>query len=155
MRCAVLGGLVIIALTGCQTLSETSRQSQIHGNEAVLRAKAVPSEPNLTLEDLLALAKRSTPVAEVVARLEASGVRFDLTPTQIVDLAGRGMPLPVLEAIHLARERAAQNECAQRLVDFDRQCSEAVMRERRRALVCPDPYWPGRPGGRGSVYWGG
>ncbi len=88
----------------------------------------------------------------------AAGARFDLTPTQVVDLHARGLPLPVLEAIHTARERALNNDYAQKLVDLDRKCSADLQRE-RRVQRCPDPYW-GRPGvwggypPRGGVYWG-
>ena len=147
---AVLGG---VFLAGCQTAAGPAVRAPGLAGETVLRSTPAPAEPGLKVDDLLAMARRGAPTPEIVARFDASGVRFDLTPTQVVDLAARGMPLPVLDAIYESRERAVQNQCAQRLVDLDRQCTEAVQRERRRALVCPDPYWPGRPG-RGGIYWG-
>ena len=158
MRRVILGlagGVALsVLLGGCQTFPGPERREAPRSGETVLRAAPVPAEPGLTPDDLLAMARGGATSEAVIARFTASGVRFDLTPTQIVDLAARGLPLPVLEAIHLARERALQNECAQRLVDLDRRCSEDVLRERRRALSCPDPYWPGRPGWRGGMYWG-
>ena len=128
----------------------------------VEQSRPASAEPRLTLDELLAMSKGGATAEAVISRFRQSGERFDLTPQQIVDLQARGMPMAVLQAIHEDRERALRNELAQQLADFDRQCADAVQRERQRPVVCPDPYWPrpyggfwgGYPYRRGGMFWG-
>ena len=150
--------VALVLLSACTSLPEQESRPARRIGEAVILPAPAPAEPKLSVDDLLAMAKRGVKSEATIARFEASGARFDLTPTQVVDLHARGLPLPVLEAIHTARERALNNDYAQKLVDLDRKCSADLQRE-RRVQRCPDPYW-GRPGvwggypPRGGVYWG-
>ena len=152
--------MLSLFLSACVIAPPTGapRNSRLPAGEAV---RLAPEVPKLSLDDLLAMRQANATPDAIIARFRSSGARFDLSPTQIVDWHGRGLPLAVLDAIAEDRERALRNELAQQLADFDQQCAAAVQRERQRAMVCPDPYWPGRfgvwggyPYRRGGAFWG-
>ncbi len=157
-RFALMLPALALLLGACASFPEQEARPARRIGEAVTLPAPTPAEPKLSAEDLLAMAKRGAKNEAIIARFEASGARIDLTPTQVVDLHARGLPLSVLEAIHTGRERALHNEYAQKLVDLDQKCNADLQRE-RRVQRCPDPYW-GRPGvwggypPRGGVYWG-
>ena len=151
MLALFLSACVIAPPTG------TPRISRLPAGEVVRQA---PEPPKLSLDDLLLMRQAGATPDAIIVRFRSSGARFDLSPTQIIDWHGRGMPLAVLDVIAEDRERALRNELAQQLADLDQQCVVAVQRERQRAMVCPDPYWPGRFGvwggypRRGGAFWG-
>ena len=152
--------MLSLFLSACVIAPPTGapRISSLPAGEAV---RLAPEVPKLSLDDLLAMRQAGATTDAIVARFRSSGARFDLSPAQIIDWHGRGMPLAVLDAIAEERDRALRNELAQQLADFDQQCTVAVQRERLRGMACPEPYWPGRfgiwggyPYRRGGTYWG-
>ncbi len=158
-----LNGFVILMLALCLSAcviappTGAPRISRLPAGEVV---RLAPEPPKLSLDDLLLMRQAGATSDAIIVRFRSSGARFDLSPTQIIDWHGRGMPLAVLDVIAEDRERALRNELAQQLADLDQQCVVAVQRERQRAMVCPDPYWPGRFGvwggypRRGGAFWG-
>lgn len=110
-------------------------------------ARLAPDAPRLSLDELVALAKSGASAEVTIERFRKSGARFDLTPRQVVDLHQRGLPLPVLQAIHEDREKALRADLTQLLVEREQKCSAEIVQahaqERQRARVNADPFWPG------------
>ena len=144
--CVALAGL----LAACATAQNPSmpRVARLPAEEA---ARLTASKPALSADDLLAMARSGASPDAIITRFRQANVRLDLTPQQVVDLHSRGLPMPVLQAVHEDRERALRNELAQQLVQRDQQCSVAVDRERARALHYGYPYRAGYAGGWGGV----
>ena len=114
----------------------------------------------LSFDDILALQQSGATDEVIVARIRERGGPIDFSPSQIIAAHQRGLPLPLLQAIHEERERAVHNAQAGKLAELDRLCAADLERERQRITPCPDPYWP-RPYGfwgtyrrGGGVYWG-
>ena len=109
-RFALMLPALALLLGACASFPEQEARPARRIGEAVTLPAPTPAEPKLSAEELLAMAKRGAKNEAIIARFEASGARIDLTPTQVVDLHARGLPLSVLEAIHTGRERALHND---------------------------------------------
>jgi hypothetical protein len=97
--------MLVLFLSACVIAPPTGapRISRLPAGEAV---RLVPEAPKLSLDDLLAMRQAGAAPDAIIARFRSSGARFDLSPTQIVDWHGRGMPLAVLDSIAEDRERS-------------------------------------------------
>lgn len=165
LRIAALGALALL-LGACAGVppdgSSTPRLARLSVEDM---ARLAPDAPKLSLDDLVAMAKAGSTPETVVGRFRQSGARFDLTPAQVVDLHARGLPLPVLQAIHEDREKALRADLTQMLVERDQQCSAEVAQERQRARSAVDPFcgpafygplrpYPIYPYSRRGMFWG-
>lgn len=165
LRIAALGALALL-LGACAGVppdgSSTPRLARLSVEGM---ARLAPDAPKLSLDDLVAMAKAGSTPEAVVAHFRQSGARFDLTPAQVVDLHARGLPLPVLQAIHEDREKALRADLTQMLVERDQQCSAEVAQERQRARSAVDPFcgpafygplrpYPIYPYSRRGMFWG-
>ncbi len=165
LRIAALGALALL-LGACAGVppdgSSTPRLARLSVEDM---ARLAPDAPKLSLDDLVAMTKAGSTPEAVVARFRQSGARFDLTPAQVVDLHARGLPLPVLQAIHEDREKALRADLTQMLVERDQQCSAEVAQERQRARSAVDPFcgpafygplrpYPIYPYSRRGMFWG-
>lgn len=150
---------------GCATRPDGTATPKLARLSTEEMARLAPDAPRLALDDLVAMSRSGASDELIVERFRKSGARFDLTPAQTVDLHRRGLPLPVLEAIHEDREKALRADLLQLLVERDQKCSaevgQARDQERQRARVSADPFWPGcyGPWGPGlyrrpGVFWG-
>ena len=164
-RSAALGALALL-LGACAGVppdgSSTPRLARLSVEDM---ARLAPDAPKLSLDDLVAMAKAGSTPEAIVARFRQSGARFDLTPAQVVDLHARGLPLPVLEAIHEDREKALRADLTQMLVERDQKCGAEVAQERQRARSAVDPFcgpafygplrpYPVYPYSRRGMFWG-
>ena len=143
--------LPLLLSAGCATLPDataTPRLARLTPETMTHPARVVP---RLVLDDLLVMASSGAGPDAIVARLRQSGARFDLTPAQILDLHKRGLPLPVLHAIHEDREKALRADLAQSLVEREQQCSSEIAQVRsdvwQRAHSSAASSWPGWHGG--------
>ena len=152
--------LLVLLLSACAAPQNTisPRISRLPDEDM---SRLLPARPVLSLDDLLDMARSGASPEAIVSRLRQSGQRVDLTPAQIVEWHARGLPMPVLQALYEEREKALHNDLARQLVERDQQCSAEVMRERQRAMPCPDPYWSASygtwgayPYRRGGVFGG-
>jgi hypothetical protein len=150
-----LAWLVLLLSAGCATPPDggvTPRLTRLSSEEM---ARLAPDAPGLSLDDLLVMARSGVTAEVMIARFRQSGARFDLSPLQVVDLHQRGLPLPVLQAIHEDREKALRTDLTQRLVDRDQQCAGEIAQaqsiERQRALASVGPFWPGCYGAWGAT----
>lgn len=150
---------------GCATRPDGTATPKLARLSAEDMARLAPDAPRLSPDDLVVMARAGTSPETIIERFRQSGMRFDLTPAQVVDLHQRGLPLPVLEAIHDDREKALRADLAQLLVEHEQKCSADIAlartQEYQRALANADPFWSGcygvwgptpyrRPGG----FWG-
>lgn len=154
-----------VLCAGCATQPDGTATPKLARLSTDDMARLAPDAPRLSLDDLIAMSRSGASAEAIVERFRKSGARFDLTPSQVVDLHQRGLPLPVLEAIHEDREKALRADLTQLLVEHDQKCSADVSlareQERQRARVSADPFWPGcyGPWGPGfyrrpGVFWG-
>lgn len=132
------------ALAGCATLPDGSATPLLARLPPDELARLSPSADKLVPADLAAMARAGVPAATIIERFRASGARFDLSPTQVVELHAAGVPLAVLEAIHVDREQALRTDLTQMLVERDRQCAADVegaqKSERLRGSSFCSPY---------------
>jgi hypothetical protein len=142
---------VLLAACAASPIPSSPRIARLPAAE-LERLSAEPSAP--TLDELLAMARAGASAESIIARWRQSNARPDLTPARVLDLHARGLPLPVLQAIHEDRESALRNELAQQLIQRDQQCSLAVERERLRWLRTPAPYGAAYPGAWGGYPYG-
>lgn len=152
--------LPLLFAAGCATPPDGAATPKLARLSSDEMTRLAPDAPRLSPDDLLALAKSGATAEAIVERFRQSATRFDLTPGQVVDLHQRGLPLPVIEAIHEQREKALRADFAQLLVEHEQKCSAAVAQarddERLRARPGVDPFWPGctAPFRRPGPFWG-
>lgn len=110
--------------------------------------------PNITLEELVALSKTGTSPDELIEKIKTSNSRYDLTPSQIIDLGRQGVDAKVLDYIHQMREIAVRDNFADEINKREKQKIEEQERIKREARLQSyryyDPFWGS---GWGSPYW--
>lgn len=146
LRFALVAGALAV-LSACATLPDGTATPSLARLSPEELARLSPTAEKLAPADLLAMARSGATAEAIIARLRASGARFDLTPQQVIDLHAGGLPLAVLEAIHADREKALRNDLTEMLVERDRQCASELETERQRARLRSDPMCMGMPWG--------
>lgn len=159
--------LPLVALSllsaGCATPVDGTATPRLARLSSEDLARLAPDSPRLSLDDLVAMTRTGASAEAIVERFRKAGARFDLTPAQVVDLHKRGLPLPVLQAIHEDREKALRADLAQLLAERDQKCdvevAQARNQERLLANASVDPfcsrgYGPWAPFRRPGVFWG-
>lgn len=111
--------------------------------------------PNLSLDEIVRLSKAKTPAAEIIEKIRGSNSRYDLSPSQALDLSKQGVPAEVLDYIHKAREQALRDSIAEEINkrELEKQREQEKLRReyRWRSQQFYDPFWYGY-GGFGP-YW--
>jgi hypothetical protein len=99
----------------------------------------------MPLEQVVALARQGLPAEELIGRIKESGSRYRLSASQIVELAGQGVPLGVLdhmvasERTHIFDDMAGEVERREKLC---RDRSEQELRQCRAQT--PMMWFPGQ-----------
>lgn len=144
--------LLLALLAGCATTPRQEPQIQRISPEELARIMPKPV-PNLTLEQIVRLSK-NTPPELLIEKIKASNSRYDLTPSQVVELSKKGVDAKVLDYMHASREQALRDSFADEINKREKarlEEQEQLKREYQlRYQQYYDPFW----GYGGSPYWG-
>jgi len=156
-----LAAAPLLILLGCAgTPVEPPKIQRISAEQ--LEASLPQPAASLPLDQVVALARQGVAAEELIARITASGSRYRLSATQIVELAQQGLPLAVLDHLLAAERRRIFDDMAADANKRETACREKVEQEIRacRSQVFGPMYMPGPyplincfPLGPGSPYW--
>lgn len=171
-RALLVVGWVALGLGGCATAPAPGPQTGpviARMSPAAVAALPAPSKP-LTAADILALHRQGLGAEAILARVRSTGTRLELTPTQVWELHGQGVPLAVLDGLHQAWRRGLEADLAQAQTVAQNQRQAAVAaREQAQQAQAPWPaaypysYGPGwgyggyggwGPYGRSGIFFG-
>ena len=96
---------ILILLAGCasapaQNLQIQHPQIQRISPEELERIMPKPV-PNLTLDEIIRLSKQGMTAEQIIEKIKASNSRYDLTPSQSVELSKQGVDAKVLDYIYV------------------------------------------------------
>jgi len=153
--------VLALMLHGCAATPAHSPRIERIGAEQLATRLPQPAAA-LPLERIVALAKQGVADDELIARIVASGSRYRLSASMIIDLAAQGVPLKALDHMvdserqHLFDDQAAAAGAAEKA------CQQRVEKElvlcRAQAMQAPwypwpQPFVPCLPSPGGSLYW--
>jgi valyl-tRNA synthetase len=104
-------GTILVLLTGCATTPVQTPQIQRISPEELERIMPKPV-PNLTLDEIVQLSKQGMTAEQIIEKIKASNSRYDLTPSQSLELSKRGVDAKVLDYMYAAREQALREAFA-------------------------------------------
>lgn len=153
MRLLVGAGAFLVL--GCAN-QPTERSGQVVDRLPASALAAAPQpSARLGLDDIVVLAKTGEGSGDLIARLRASGTRHRLTAAEVMDLAGKGVPLAVIDHLLAGDRQGLLDDCAEQInrreaaALQERQQAELECRQ-RCSLSCPPvggwpyygwPYW--------------
>lgn len=141
----VLGILIIV--TGCASVGDTQPQSKIERITPEELAKLLPPPvATMTLDEIVGESKQGKTADEIIAEIKKSNSRYELTPSQILDLNQRGVDTKVIDYIQQSNELAKQNAIADEMNRREKARAEVeqqLKRERLRRNRFYDPFWWG------------
>lgn len=168
-RALLMAGWVGLGLGGCATAPAPGPQTGpviARMSPAAVAALPAPSKP-LTAADILALHRQGLGAEAILARIRSTGTRLELTPTQVWELHGQGVPLAVLDGLHQAWRRGLEADLAQAqtVAQNQRQAAAAAREQAQQAQATwptAYPYYYGPawsyggfgPYGRSGVFFG-
>lgn len=130
-------------------------------------ARIMPApRPSLSLADIVRMSEEGASAGNVIAKIRETGSRFELSPSQAVDLHAQGVAKEVLDAIQSAHEQAVRDRIADEINQRESRHAEQIRREQEMRLnsyYYYDPWLRGYPGygwgygylfrPYGSFYW--
>jgi len=138
------GWLLLAILAGCAGAPQKPPQIERISADELARALPQPT-PTLTTDEIVQLSKQGVRPNEIIARIKQSGSTYELLPSQLIDLAQRGVDVRVLDAMHTAREAALRDGCADEINKREREHraeSEELKRQLRLRQYCGhDPFY--------------
>ncbi len=140
-------------LSGCATNGKNYGQVDRITPEQMAKILP-PAVATVPLSELVADSKQGKTSDEIIAKIKASNSRYELTPTQMLDLNKQGVDSKVLDYIHQSNELAKQNAIADEMNRREQARARAekqLQRERNIARRYYDPFWGP---GYGSIYGG-
>lgn len=150
-----------LILQGCAgTPAEPPKIERISAEQ--LEASLPQPSAALPLEQIVALARQGVGAEDLIGRITASGSRYRLSATQLIELAGQGVPTAVLDHVVSAERRQIFDDMAAEAYRRDRACQDKIEQEirwcRNQAfgpMFMPGPYpmincFPLTPG---SPFW--
>ena len=127
-----------------------------------LEARLPQPAAALPPEQIVALARQGIAAEEIIGRITASGSRYRLSATRLVELAWQGVPLAVLDHLVAAERRNIFDDVAADANAREKACQERIAQE---VLACrrqnmPPLLFPGQhpfthcfPAPPGSMFW--
>jgi PBP1b-binding outer membrane lipoprotein LpoB len=119
-----------------------------------------PAVAIVSLDEIVAMSRTSKTPDEIIEIIKTSNSRYELTPTQVLDLNKQGVDAKVLDYIGQANELAKQNAIADELNKRNKETLAAqkiLKREQEiaRNQLYYDPFWGARFGAfYGRPYYG-
>jgi len=156
MRFYLFLPVMILLVAGCATTRPDAAQGSVERiSPQALQRLSEPPIPEVSLDELLSDAKHGKSADEIIAKIKASGSRYDLTPSQSITLNKQGLDIKVLEYIDENNKLAQQNAIAEEMnkqLRAKKQAEDALKRERdlARQRYYYDPFW----GSRFDLYYG-
>lgn len=98
-------------LAGCASAPKEEPQIKRISAEELEHIMPKPV-PNLTMEELVKLSKAGMPAEQIIGKIRESNSRYELTPSQLLDLNRQGVDAKVLDYIHSSREQALRDSFA-------------------------------------------
>lgn len=148
-------------LAGCAGVTiEPPRIERLSAEQ--LEARLPPPVAALSLEQIVALSKQGVAATEIIERIRASGSRYRLSATQLVELARDGVTLAVLDHLVAAERHRIFDELAADANQRNQACRERIAQEVQACrnqyfgpMLVPGPYpmFNCFPLGPGSPYW--
>ena len=150
--------IAFLLLVGCASTGNNAGQVDRITPEDL--AKILPPPvATLQLSEIVSDRKQGKTADDIIAKIKASNSRYELTPTQVLDLNKQGVDVKVLDYIQQNNELAKQNAIADEINkrQKERAAAEKILK-RERDLARNryyDPFWGSRFGGfYGSPYYG-
>lgn len=153
--------VLALMLHGCAATPAKSPRIERLGAEQLASRLPQPAAA-LPLERIVALAKQGVVDDDLIARIVASGSRYRLSASMIIDLAAQGVPRKVLDHMVDSERQRIFDDQAAAVGAAERACQQRVEQElllcRAQALQGPWYPWPQPfqtclPSPRGSLYW--
>ena len=143
---------ILTLLAGCASAPAQELQIQRISPEELERIMPKPL-PNLTLEEIIQLSKQGMTAEQIIEKIKASNSRYDLTPSQSVELSKQGVDAKVLDYIYASREQALREGFADEINKREKEKKLEQDKLKRdyqwRSQQYYDPFW-----GYGySPYW--
>jgi hypothetical protein len=132
----------IAMLTGCA--STGTRQSEVERITPEELAKILPPPvATVTLDEVVADSKAGKTSDEIIAKIKASQSRYELTPTQTLDLNKQGVDVKVLDYMHQSNELAKQNAIADELNkrEQEKRAAQKMLQRQRSYGYYGDPFY--------------
>lgn len=157
----VLGVVSILSLAGCA--GNETKAVKIDRITPEELAKIMPQPvPTMSLEAIVEQTKQGKTPDNIIANIQASNSRYELTPSQTLALSRQGVDVKVLDYIHQSNELAKQNAVADEINKREqaKAIAEKQLEQERNLYRGPyynDPfYYPyyGYPGWGSQFYWG-
>ncbi len=147
---AVVVCLGVMALvTGCAT--DSTQLGNVERITPEQLAKILPQPvANLSLDEIVTLSQQGVSSDAIIKKISASNSRYELTPTQTLELSKKGVDAKVLDYIHTSNEAAKQNAVADEINKREKAKLEAQQRLRLQQEIerdrtyngFYDPFWP-------------
>ena len=129
-------------------------------------ARLMPkAEPKLALAELVRLSKEGASAKDIIAKIKETGSRYDLSPSEAIQLHDAGVSTEVLDYMQSSRAQELRDRLAEEINQREQRHADELRQEREllRGHYLYDPWWGGRPsfgwsyGYRfrtpGSIYW--
>ena len=150
--------VVFLLLSGCA--STGTQKAEVERITPEELAKILPPPvATVSLDEVVADSKQGKTPDEIIAKIKASNSRYELTPTQTLDLNKQGVDTKVLDYMQQSNELAKQNAIADEINKREKEKRAAqrqLQRERNYARDrYYDPFWGSRFGAfYGNPYYG-
>lgn len=136
--------LAAVLMSACA--STGSRQAEVERITPEELAKLLPPPvATFTLDEIVADSKAGKTPDDIIAKIKASNSRYELTPTQVLDLNKQGVDTKVLDYIGQSNELAKQNAIADEMNKRakERRVAEKQLRRERDLARSQfyDPFW--------------
>jgi hypothetical protein len=138
---AILAVLMSALLAGCASTAPREPEIRRISPEELERIMPKPV-PNLTLDEIVRLSKEGSSPEQIIEQIKATNSRYDLTPSETLDLSKRGVSSKVLDYIHASREQALRDGFADEINkrEKEKRLEEDKLRRELRYRYY-DPYW--------------
>lgn len=148
----------LLILAGCA--GNATRQTQVDRITPEQLAKIMPpAVATVSLSEVIAESKQGKTADAIIEKIKLSNSRYELTPSQVLDLNKQGVDSKVLDYMQQSNELAKQNAIADEMNKRakERQIAEKMLKRERDIARDRyyDPFWGSRYGGfYGSPYYG-
>lgn len=145
----ILPGTLLVLLSACASTPPQEPQIQRISPEELERIMPKPV-PNLSLDEIVRLSKDGVAPEQIIEKIKASNSRYDLTPSQAIELSKQGVSVKVLDYMHSSREQALRDGFADEINKREKARKDEEEKLRReyelQSMPYYDPFW-------GYPYW--